>query len=606
MIKLADEQEHAVKDTGNSMIIACPGAGKTTVLIQKAIYLIDHCGVNSIHIVTFTRESAKELQSRIDGQGKFYKSRVHCSTLHSICLNHLKKYCGRTSMVSPEEQHTYMLNAWNQNLKKIESINFTRKNNPDDKGNWTKIEFEDFERYVDKRTNSPVADSSGLITLGSNKDAHDCFDAMYQQYTAFIDKEKFSSIQNVIQTTVDHMLNDPEFPLLPTEHLFLDECQDADSTQFKFLAIHTLNGITTTVCGDDDQSLYGFRYALGVNLFKQFIAICQESGLTQHTLTNNFRSKAEIVDACQRLISHNKDRCEKHMVASQGGGGKVEAATFSNEEQQLQEIVKMISDDNHSSSIAILSRTNRELDGIEKLLTEAKIAYKRTDSKGYFESSVCKQYLAILTACANSDKRRMVAALEPMVGSKDAANLIAGCIAQHAAPSGDAIKNKVKISRRIVEALGFAYTNVAEHALRLFTPIFIEVLYQKKTPSYECMKIKQLSEILLNFRGPLKERLSVLQFEKEASQCRVSLISSHGSKGCEFDTVFVINCDENHFPYIRDNDERDYEIAMEEERRLFFVSMSRAINNLYLFVGNNNSSRFIHEAGIDMKDRTYL
>lgn len=605
MIKLTGEQSTAVHDIGHSLVIACPGSGKTAVLIQKAIYLIDHCGVNSIHIVTFTRASANELQARINGYGEFYKSRVHCSTLHAICLAHLKKYCNRTSLVSSEEQHTYIVNSWNKHQKLVDEINKVRARNTVENGKFQSLEFKHLERYIDKRLNS--SKQSGDVSLGSFEDCRSTFEKMYQSYVSFVDKEKFSSIQNVIQTTVDCMQNDPNFPLLPTEHLFLDECQDADPAQFRFLALHALNGVTTTIVGDDDQSLYSFRYALGVKIFKQFIAICRDKGVTQHNLTLNFRSKSEIVQACQNLISHNKERCDKNMLPHQGGGGNVMAVSFQNENQQLQEVVDMIKNDHHSSSIAILSRTNMELDSIEKLLSQEKIAYQRTDSKGYFDTSFCKQYLAALTACANRDLRRIIASLEPLMGSKQTAEAVANCIVQHSNPSGDAFKGKVKFSKKVIEALNFAYTNVADQALKSFTPLFLEVINQKGVPNHEATKIRQLCDILVKFKGPLKERLSVLQFEKEASQCRVSLMSGHGSKGCEFDAVYVINCDDDQFPKTRDDDEREYADIIEEERRLFFVAMSRAINELYLFTGKaNNPSRFITEAGLDLKDCTYL
>lgn len=597
-MKLTSEQLGPYHDNGNTLVIACPGSGKTKLIVSKAVRLVDE-GLNAVHIVTFTKESALELQHRIDSQGEFYKRRIYCSTLHSICQKHLRKYCSQTKLVTPEEQHTHLLNAWNQNELDVKSHNAqARAEAMKKKQSCSAVCLSDFEKYVEMRVSRPD------YKIDSDNREDTLLNKIYVSYCEFIAKEKFSSLTSIIQTTVDCIQNESDFPLLPTEHLMLDEAQDADWPQFMFIALHTANGIPTTVVGDDDQGLYSFRFAMGTELFKRFMNL---ANVKAYTLTQNFRSKSEIVTACSALIAHNKNRINKAINPVQAGGGKLTAIRYANENEQIAEIVQMLRDDTSSSSIAVLSRTNRELDSLEQALSCAGIAYRRTDSKGYFETSVCKQYLALLQAFSNSEPRRMAAALQPLIGSKEAAQLLSNCVIQHTTPSGSIIKGKVKFSKSLVTALSYAYTNIADKALKSITPLFIDTLNQKGVRHNEVERVAQLCDILLRLKGPLRERLAVLTIEKEASQHRINLMSSHGSKGCEFETVYIINANDNMYPYVKDDDERAYIDIIEEERRLFFVSMSRAINNLYVCVSKpDNPSRFISEAELNIQDKTYL
>ena len=181
-------------------------------------------------------------------------------------------------------------------------------------------------------------------------------------------------------------------------HLLVDEFQDTDRAQYEWIKQHAKTGMITTVVGDDDQSIYGFRNAEGYAGMMRFKT---DFNAQLISLPINYRCAPEILYPAARLINQNKERVEKDITAFQKPGGKVEILNFATRDDEIDAFVETVKD--NPNSWAILGRTNKILDIVELYLKDEGVNYRRTAGSDFWDKKITGVYLGTLVSIVKQD-----------------------------------------------------------------------------------------------------------------------------------------------------------------------------------------------------------
>jgi DNA helicase-2/ATP-dependent DNA helicase PcrA len=570
-MEVSSQQSGIAKYNDHLYVVAIPGSGKTRTLVAKIIFLRS-TGVKKIVILTFTRSAANELIERMDTAFPMGHSFVKIGTFHSIISEHLNKYSD-LPMISLEEQATY--------LHRIYFREFGEYNM-----------YESFETYFDNY-------HSGTI-----KKTNDVYDKLIREYYETVVEKKGNSITNLISTG-QKMIEEMKVPLLDCEWLMIDEFQDVDVTQTRFVIMHGLSSIKIVAVGDDDQSIYNWRGASGVKSFNQIERVLNAK---KFILETNYRSHEEILGKATLLISHNKTRIEKRMISKKGTGGELsvfefdtafyEALWIANEVQKF-----------HGKEVAVITRTNARLDVIEDILIEKGVKYIRKGANNRLNGIAVKIYITVLIALESRNKDSLESAIEPIIHDPKLAHKYSHKIFSSEVSPSD-FKNPAHFDfiEGLIKAYEFISCGVFKDAIN--TLAFSVMTQANKMGMSETYEIENVAHRLVKMKGSLVGRIALLQIQK-SSKSDIELMTAHGSKGLEKDVVFISGCSDKIFP-LRTNKSDQFDI--EEERRLFFVGMTRAKWKLYLtmYKGTDNkpnyysTSQFITEMEIDNDNIMYV
>lgn len=405
-----------------------------------------------------------------------------------------------------------------------------------------------------------------------------------------------------------------EFPLLPASHLIGDEMQDADEVQLELMLLHAKNDVTTTLVADDDQTIYEWRCALG---YEGLMRFAKETGAKTITLAENFRSRSEIVAHAQALIQHNcPDRIDKNPTAVRGPGGMLGSCKSGHIDAECEKIAGAIAKHRiPGESVAILGRSNRDLDTMERYLMQPSkgtdddagpIAYRR-DGQSIWQTPDVEALLCLLRAVIKGHTTdilpvlailpvspRTLTSLEKAIGPV-CGDFLDGVIPPYR-PEDDS-------ETKAVEALSAATAHLrrkvrAGEVSFAVADAVIELrrLNREKASSPSSTKrsdalLTSAEAVLMNLKGPLSQRLNVIarMRERTSEENVVRLMTMHAAKGLEFDLVFLLNASHN--------DDGSALIADHAERRVFYVGMTRAKNRLVASY-SDKPCKFIHEAGI--------
>lgn len=598
-INLDKYQKEAVyiKDK-NVLVVAAPGSGKTTVIINRVNHLVMDLGVKigNIIVITFTRAAADNMRNRYKNvfnrdvapffgtfHGLFYKillregykiSIIEGGIAHRIIKGVLSKYSDEVN----EDKIKEVLNNisfFKTSLKKIEEFKPTLAKD---------IFIEAFEKYEEYKKKNGLWDFDDLsikvITLFKE------------------DKSRLNKYLNLFK------------------YVLVDEFQDCDELQIKFLKMLNENSSLFAV-GDEDQCIYSFRgskpeYMVTFNeIFKEGKKIY---------LSINYRSNENIVEASKEVIKNNVKRNSKIINSYKTTNGIIKFSLPHDERLQGEEIANCIekSIDNLTDN-AILYRTNMEARSMIDTFTRRKIPFVLLD-KGYnfFEHFICKDMLAYLRLAINiKDRENFLHIINKPFRYISKSNLeyvrtyredkcpFEILIEKKDTPPYQAKKldelkkdiihlNKLSLSSAIqyvISELGYI-DYLKEYAERYNQSLddLEEILEEFKSAADG---LKTIIELLSHVEK-VKEKIEDSKEVKEG----VILSTIHGVKGMEFKNVFLINANEETIPHKSSMDEN-----IEEERRLFYVGITRAINNLYIFSTKTqrgkfkDPSRFVVEGG---------
>ena len=608
------QKEAVLYNDGPLLIIAGAGAGKTKTLTTKIAYLIEECGVSpySILAITFTNKAAKEMKDRLFLTVGNDVKKLTVSTFHSFGLKLLRENYERLGY-----EKNFVIMDSDDSLTVVKKI-------IKDMGYDPKI-------YNPKAIRNKISSCKNEMISP----------AMYERY-AVSDYEKV--IQEVYSKYQDKLKrnNSVDFDdllLLPIElfkknqdllekyqdlyrFILIDEYQDTNEAQYILTKLLSERYRNITCVGDDSQSIYSFR---GAN-YKNILNFEKDyKDAKTILLEENYRSTSNILDAANAVIKNNKQRKDKKLWTSRGIGEKIKYYRAYNEKDEANYVVKkineLINNGVEYKDIAILYRTNAQSRVMEEEMLKENLPYRVVGSFYFYSRKEIKDLIAYLRLIHNYKDNvsllRVINTPKRGIGLKTIENLTnkadsEGISIYEAIASGKELEFKNLIERlrevsenltltelidKVLDASGMKQELESEGSLE--AEVRLENLEEFKsiTKAFEELEGSvSLEEFLLEI-----SLVSDVEEYKDDPN-RISLMTVHSVKGLEFNYVFVIGLEEGIFPHMNSLMESS---DVEEERRLMYVAITRAKDDLYLINARrrtlfgkeqiNPTSRFLNE-----------
>ena len=596
LINYSSNQKKAIEyGAGPLMVLAGPGSGKTFVITHRIKYLIEGSGINPAHIlvVTFSRAAAKEMKDRFEKlQGK---SHVTFGTFHSVFFSILKTAYGFSAEQIASDELRYTLIK--ELIKKNEIVN------------------EDINTLSGNLLNEIALikqDNINIKNYYSNSIASDTFKKLYKEYEAELETRNKLDFEDMLSLTYE-LLSERKDILTAVQnryqYILVDEFQDINFLQYNIIKLMAGKKQNITVVGDDDQSIYRFRGArpeimLGFerdfrNVSKVFLDI-------------NFRSTTQIVDASTKLISFNSKRFPKTFKANNGSGAPVSVIEFKNPFAEVNSIINDIKEcikaEQDINNIAVLYRTNLSPRLLIERMMKNNIPFTIRDSiPNLFEHWVSKDIISYIKLAINlgnkndllriSNKPNRYISRDSLSSSK--ANI---------ETLFDYYDDKSYMIKRIIELREHLRTIKNLKPATALRYIRNVVGYDEYIEEY-CDMNGIESDDCYTVLGDLENSASEFntfsdwfvhmeEYKEELIEARkksneddigVRLMTFHSSKGLEFDIVYIIDVNEGGVPYKKAKGADE----IEEERRMFYVAMTRARHKLFICYCKENFGKSI-------------
>lgn len=581
----SSNQKKAIEHgAGPLMVLAGPGSGKTFVITHRIKYLIEGPGINPAHIlvVTFSRAAAKEMKDRFEKLCK--KSTVTFGTFHSVFFNLLKTAYGFGSEQIASDELRYTL------IKELIKRN--------------SIENEDINTLAGNLLNEIALvkqDNISIKNYYSNSISSDTFKKIYSDYESELEARGKLDFEDMLSLTYE-LLSERSDILKAVQkryrYILVDEFQDINFLQYNIIKLMAGEKQNITVVGDDDQSIYRFRGArpeimLGFerdfrNVKKVFLDI-------------NFRSSTQIVNASTKLISFNSKRFPKSFKAKNGDGAPVSLIEFKNPFLEVNSIIKDIKDYIKSgqdiNNIAVLYRTNLSPRLLIERLMRNNIPFTIRDAiPNLFDHWVAKDIISYIKLAINmGDKSDLL-----RISNKPNRYISRDSLSSSRANIEtlfDYYDDKSYMIKRIVELREHLRTIKNLKPATALRYIRNVVGYDEYIEEY-CDMNGVESDDCYSILGDLENSAAEYntfndwfvhmdEYKDELIEARkksnendkgVRLMTFHSSKGLEFDIVYIIDVNEGSVPYKKAKGVDE----IEEERRMFYVAMTRARKKLFI------------------------
>ena len=585
MTNYSSNQKKAIEHgAGPLMVLAGPGSGKTFVITHRIKYLIEGPGINPAHIlvVTFSRAAAKEMKDRFEKLCK--KSLVTFGTFHSVFFNLLKTAYGFGSEQIASDELRYTL------IKELIKRNA--------------IENEDINTLAGNLLNEIALvkqDNISIKNYYSNSISSDTFKKIYSDYESELEARGKLDFEDMLSLTYE-LLSERSDILKAVQnryrYILVDEFQDINFLQYNIIKLMAGEKQNITVVGDDDQSIYRFRGArpeimLGFerdfrNVKKVFLDI-------------NFRSSTQIVNASTKLISFNSKRFPKSFKAKNGDGAPVSLIEFKNPFLEVNSIIKDIKDYIKSgqdiNNIAVLYRTNLSPRLLIERLMRNNIPFTIRDAiPNLFDHWVAKDIISYIKLAINmGDKSDLL-----RISNKPNRYISRDSLSSSRANIEtlfDYYDDKSYMIKRIVELREHLRTIKNLKPATALRYIRNVVGYDEYIEEY-CDMNGVESDDCYSILGDLENSAAEYntfndwfvhmdEYKDELIEARkksnendkgVRLMTFHSSKGLEFDIVYIIDVNEGSVPYKKAKGVDE----IEEERRMFYVAMTRARKKLFI------------------------
>ncbi len=604
--RLNPRQKEAVMHTdGPLLVLAGAGSGKTRVITTRAAYLI-HTGIpaGSVLAVTFTNKAAREMRERVRSMLKGSKGSPVVSTFHSLCLRILRKdieplgYGKDFTIYDTTDQISVIRNI-------MSDIRFHDKS----------ARAESILELVSMTKNR----FSALRAPIPGDPAGEAFPLVYPRYREVLKSMNALDFDDLLLLTLKLFNEHPAVCGKYREkfrYIMVDEYQDTNRIQYEFLRLLAGDRGNICVVGDDDQSIYGWRGADISNILgfeRDF------PGTVTVRLEQNYRSFGHILEAANGVIRNNIKRMEKSLWTERGMGPKVNifrAVDTEEEAEWVADRIAMIcaSRNIRPEDIAVIYRANTFSRPFEEALRRQRIPYSVVGGTSYFDRKEVRDITAWLRIIANpsDDMSLLRAAGAPRSGIgpsalrilSESARLNSTSLLDAFGRAGDidGLSRRAAASAESVSAIVSRYRemfgkggNMGDTLGSLLKDIryrdYIGRLY--KTPEAALRRMENLDGLIASItryesvensptlQGFLETMaLADLVGEKEEKNGRgVTLVSFHSSKGLEFPVVFIAGVEEEIIPHRKSLDSVS---SVEEERRLFYVGITRAMKELFI------------------------
>jgi len=601
---LNDAQAAAVRKTdGPVLIFAGAGSGKTRVLTHRIAYLLGDMRVapDRILAVTFTNKAAGEMKSRLNDMIGNAARDVWVGTFHSMCVRILRRDGARIGIGS---RFAIIDDADQRQLVK---------------------EILDDLDYDERQ----LAPGACLAEIGKAKNALIWPEAFAERATSFV-AERIANVyteyqrrlaesdsldfDDLIVRTIDLLERDEMTRAKyqgKFEYVLVDEYQDVNPAQYRLVALLAAHHGNITVVGDDDQSIYSWRgsdYRMILRFEEDF------PGAEIFTLEENYRSTQRILDAANALVENNKTRAPKKLYTRRDGGEPITVYAAQTERDEARYVVEkiknLVRDGAAYRDFLVLYRTNAQSRVFEEALLAEGIPYRVVGGVGFYARAEIKDVIAYMRYIVNpSDAlafKRIVNVPRRGIGQQTLAALVQAANAAHlsvgeAVFSGELLR--AAVPKKLKELERFA-SLIEEFRKRVETmsvaDVLVEVMegsgYVRELQAEDTHDARARLENLHELVGVAREYeandpdpslagflanvalISDLDaLEDDASY--VTLMTAHAAKGLEFTSVFMTGLEEGVFPHSRAlNDTTE----LEEERRLAYVGLTRAIDRIFL------------------------
>ena len=612
--KLNERQKEAVLATeGPVLVLAGAGSGKTTVLVNRIAYMISekHIRPWNILAITFTNKAAREMKDRIERLLGDTAKDMWIGTFHSVCVRILRScidllgYSRDFVIYDTADTKTVMKEC-------LRELDIDEKSFP--VRNVLSIISNAKNDLMDAATFENVYKSDYRMSIIAK---------IYYRYQTKLRKNNAVDFDDIILNTVKILSENPDVLSKyqdKFQYILVDEYQDTNNSQYLLINLLAQANRNLCVVGDDDQSIYKFR---GANIGNILNFEDDYSDVQKITLDQNYRSTQNILDAANSVISNNKGRMGKSLWTSNGDGNKVFVYTGTNEYDEARYIARQIKkhfDEQGSfSDCAILYRTNAQSRVIEEMLMRESVPYKVLSGLRFYDRKEIKDIIAYLRVVYNPNDDVSLARIinEPKRKIGNATLEKARNIAREKETSlYDVISNAddyPEFKTAIKKLLSFS--EIIQSLIKLKDTVTIEDLTGRilnDTGYMPALVMEDTTESKTRIEN-LGEFISVItEFEKNEETGNtlgeflenISLVSDidgydenedsavlmtiHSAKGLEFPIVFLSGLEEGLFPGMRSMESDD---DIEEERRLCYVAITRAKEQLYI---TKTISRTIH------------
>lgn len=622
-------QQQAVFCTeGPLLILAGAGSGKTTVLVNRIAYILQSelCKPWQILAITFTNKAAGELKERICNAVPEGGSDIWAATFHSTCARILRRYGDRIGFTSH-----FTVYGTDDQKKLVKDI--LKQLNYDEKMLPVKRVLNEISKAKDEMlTPQEMLKRAGYDNLKQS------VAKVYEIYQSRLKTADAMDFDDMLSKTVELFQNCPdilEFYQNQFKYIMVDEYQDTNKVQYKFVSMLAAKYGNICVVGDDDQSIYKFRGATIENILSFENTF---KGAKIIRLEQNYRSTQNILNAANGVISNNTMRKGKTLWTENAVGDKIEVHTSDSERDEAQFIAKTIldgvADGRKFSDFAILYRMNAQSNSIEQALSRSGIPHRVIGGRRFYDREEIRDMVAYLQVINNphDDVRlgRIINVPKRGIGAttlEKASEIAAGLgesiysvikdadVYPQLSRAATKLKSFVALIDGLMEAeqsgdysLAELYNLILEH-----TDYEKYLKTEKDNPDVRIENIEELSSNIIKFEEDYAEEASLSNFLEEISlQTDIDnydaeadssvMMTLHSAKGLEFPVVFIAGLEEGVFPSIATMMNPD---ELNEERRLAYVGITRAKEKLYItkaksrmLMGHtsyNKVSRFVNE-----------
>jgi superfamily I DNA/RNA helicase len=606
-------QRQAVETTeGPVLILAGAGTGKTRVITFRVARMVER-GIGPGHIlaVTFTNKAAREMRERVNqllGRSRATEegskpARPTICTFHSLCVRILRQHIERLGY-----KRNFVIYSESEQLSAIKKILSHISDKSQKADPYAVLAL--LSRYRNGGERAPVFADPNTAALARH---------VHLRYQSALRACNAVDFDDLILLTLKLFAEHPEI-LQSCRHQYqyvmVDEYQDTNAAQFKL--VHHLTSVHRNLCvvGDDDQSIYGWRGAETANLLELENHF---PGVKIIKLEQNYRSTNTILSAANAVIKNNARRRGKQLWSQKGAGARIVLHTFESDEEEARRTAEEIEFARMARRVpwreqAILFRTNQQSRPLETALRQAGIRYHLVGGQSYFDRREIKDFLAYVKMFVNphDDISLLRVANVPPRGLSDvtmerllAASHQRSCPvfaamrhtdvqAEFPPKTRDAIQRFIDFverqrsilqSRQIRSLAGWAQGFLDEIGYAA------DVRRAEKNPEAADNRLENLRELIATLPATtidpeqqLQDFLDDLSLdagreeEKEDNGDAVTLITIHSCKGLEFPHVHIVGLEDGLFPHSRSKAEG----TMDEERRLFYVAVTRAMQTLTL------------------------
>lgn len=622
-------QQQAVFCTeGPLLILAGAGSGKTTVLVNRIAYILQSelCKPWQILAITFTNKAAGELKERICNAVPEGGSDIWAATFHSTCARILRRYGDRIGFTSH-----FTVYGTDDQKKLVKDI--LKQLNYDEKMLPVKRVLNEISKAKDEMlTPQEMLKRAGYDNLKQS------VAKVYEIYQSRLKTADAMDFDDMLCKTVELFQKCPdilEFYQNQFKYIMVDEYQDTNKVQYKFVSMLAAKYGNICVVGDDDQSIYKFRGATIENILSFENTF---KGAKMIRLEQNYRSTQNILNAANGVISNNTMRKGKTLWTENAVGDKIEVHTSDSERDEAQFIAKTIldgvADGRKFSDFAILYRMNAQSNSIEQALSRSGIPHRVIGGRRFYDREEIRDMVAYLQVINNphDDVRlgRIINVPKRGIGAttlEKASEIAAGLgesiyyvikdadVYPQLSRAATKLKSFVALIDGLMEAeqsgdysLAELYNLILEH-----TDYEKYLKTEKDNPDVRIENIEELSSNIIKFEEDYAEEASLSNFLEEISlQTDIDnydaeadssvMMTLHSAKGLEFPVVFIAGLEEGVFPSIATMMNPD---ELNEERRLAYVGITRAKEKLYItkaksrmLMGHtsyNKVSRFVNE-----------